>query len=168
MRYSVCLLIWHFPSHHSDNSTQTRWTRIAKQRYESCDMSKDPKPTGLIYNGEITIPVQGYFDADYESENWFLDTYSPLPSLPFLGKQRTNNGCAIQSQIRGAMALAAKEIWLQYLLQDLGMSKYMPTVLCCGNQDAISLAKNSTHHVKTNHVDVQLTSSEIFLKRGLE
>ena len=66
------------------------------------------------------------------------------------------------------MALAAKEIWLQYLLQDLGMSKYMPTVLFCGNQDAISLAKNSTHHVKTNHVDVQLTSSEIISKRGLE
>jgi hypothetical protein len=32
------------------------------------------------------------------------------------------------------MAHAAKEmIWLQYLLKDLGMSKYVPTMLFCDN-----------------------------------
>jgi len=47
-------------------------------------------------------------------------------------------------------------IWLQYLLRDLGMSKYPPTTLFCDNQDAISLAKNPTQHAKMKHVDVQL------------
>src|SRR5438552_8794215 len=65
------------------------------------------------------------------------------------------------------MALATKEmIWLQHLLQDLGMSKYEPKVLFCDNQGAISLAKNPTHHAKTKHVDVQLHFIRDHVEKG--
>jgi hypothetical protein len=65
------------------------------------------------------------------------------------------------------MAHAAKEmIWLQYLLKDLGMSKYAPTTLFCDNQGAISLAKNPTHHAKTKHVDVQLHFIRDHIEKG--
>jgi hypothetical protein len=65
------------------------------------------------------------------------------------------------------MAHAAKElIWLQYLLKDLGMSKYAPDVLFCDNQGAISLAKNPMHHAKTKHVDVQLHFIRDHIEKG--
>jgi hypothetical protein len=66
------------------------------------------------------------------------------------------------------MAHAAKEvIWLQYLLKDLGMSKYAPTTLLCDNQGTISLAKNPTHHAKTKHVDVQLHFIRDHVEKGM-
>src|ERR1700689_2228391 len=46
------------------------------------------------------------------------------------------------------------------------MSKYEPTVLLCDNQGAISLAKNSTHHAKTKHVDVQLHFIRDHVEKG--
>jgi hypothetical protein len=65
------------------------------------------------------------------------------------------------------MAHAAKEmIWLQYLLKDLGISKYAPTILFGDNQGAISLAKNPTHHAKTKHVDVQLHFIRDHVEKG--
>jgi hypothetical protein len=65
------------------------------------------------------------------------------------------------------MAHAAKElIWIGYLLKDLGMSKYAPTILYGDNQGAISLAKNPTHHTKTKHVDVQLHFIRDHVEKG--
>ena len=71
-------------------------------------------------------------------------------------KQRSNDGCTIHGRIRirGRWILQQRRL-LQYLLQGLGTSKYMPRVLFCDNLDDISLAKNSTH-AKANHVDGQL------------
>ena len=65
------------------------------------------------------------------------------------------------------MVQTAKELmWLQYLLQDLGMSKYAPPILFCDNQDAISLTKNPIHHVKTKYVDVQLRFIRDHVEKG--
>jgi hypothetical protein len=56
-----------------------------------------------------------------------------------------------------ALVYVIKEfIWLCYLLKNLSMSKYEPTVLYCDDQGAISLAKNPSHHAKMKHFDMQL------------
>jgi hypothetical protein len=118
--------------------------------------------TGLIYNGDITGPIQCYCDADYamdgdrKSISRSLFTLAGAPISYQAKKQTTVVQSTVESEY-AAMAHAAKEmIWLQYLVKDLGMSKYAPTTLFCDNQGAISLAKNPTHHAKTKHVDVQL------------
>ena len=81
-------------------------------------------------------------------------------------KQTTVAQSTVESEY-AAMALMAKEaIWLQYLLQDLGMSKYAPRTLLCDNQGAISLTKNPTHHAKTKHVDVQLHFIRDHVEKG--
>ena len=112
-RYSI----QHFLSHHSDKSTQTRWTCIAKRWYG--DMSKDSKPPASNTTERSPFPSRDI----YESENWFLARDSPLSSLPFLGKQRTNNGCTIHGQIR---------IWRWWLLQQrrFGSSTPFKTLNC--------------------------------------
>jgi hypothetical protein len=65
------------------------------------------------------------------------------------------------------MAHAAKEmIWLQYLLKDLRMSKYVLTILYGDNQGAISLAKNPTYHAKTKHIDMQVHFIRDHVEKG--
>jgi transposase InsO family protein len=118
--------------------------------------------TGLTYNGDITGPIQGYCDADYaanedrKSISGYVFMLAGSPISWQAKKQTTVAQSTVEAEY-AAMAHAAKEaIWLQYLLRDLGMSKYEPKVLYCDNQGAISLTKNPMHHAKTKHVDIQL------------
>jgi len=56
-----------------------------------------------------------------------------------------------------AFIQAAKEvIWLQNLLKDLGMTKYVPKIINVDNQGTIALAENPIYHTRTKHLDVQL------------
>jgi len=129
--------------------------------------------TGLVYskhNGNIMI--QAYCDADYAADgdrksiSGYVFILAGSPISWQAKKQTTVAQSTVESEY-AAMALAAKEmIWLQYLLRDLGMSKYTPTVLLCDNQGAISLAKNPTHHAKTKHVDVQLHFIRDHVEKG--
>ena len=131
--------------------------------------------TGLIYGGnhnEITKRVQGYCDADYAADSdrksisGYVFTLGGSPISWQAKKQTTVAQSTVEAEY-AAMAHAAKEaIWLKYLLQDLGMSKYEPTILFCDNQGAISLAKNPTHHAKTKHVDVQLHFIRDHVEKG--
>jgi hypothetical protein len=127
----------------------------------------------LVYDKKHYDRIQGHCDADYAADR---DRKSISGSLFTLGgspiswqakKQTTVAHSTVESEY-AAMAHAAKEmLWLQYLLKDLGMTKYEPEVLFCDNQGAfISLAKNPTHHAKTKHVDVQLHIIRDHVEKG--
>jgi hypothetical protein len=98
--------------------------------------------TDLAYgkhNGDITIPVQGYYDADYAADDdrksisGYLFTLAGSPISWQAKKQTTVAQSTVKAEY-AAMAHAAKEaIRLQYLLRDLGMSKYESKVLFCDN-----------------------------------
>jgi hypothetical protein len=95
--------------------------------------------TGLVYDGSITDRVQCYCDADYAADgdrksiSGNLFTLAGAPISYQAKKQTTVAHSTVESEY-AAMAHAAKEmIWLQYLLRDLGMSKYAPTTLFCDN-----------------------------------
>jgi hypothetical protein len=129
---------------------------------------------GITYkhNDGITERILGYFDADYamdgnrKSISGFVFILAGSPISWQAKKQTTVAQSTVEAEY-AAMAHAAKEmIWLQYLLRDLGMSKYAPTILYCDNQGAISLAKNPTHHAKTKHVDVQLHFIRDHIEKG--
>src|SRR5271170_3285508 len=129
---------------------------------------------GVTYkhNGGITERIQSYCDADYamdddrKSISGFVFLLAKSPVSWQAKKQTTVAQSTVESEY-AAMAHAAKElIWLQYLLRDLGMSKYAPTTLYCDNQGAISLAKNPMHHAKTKHVDVQLHFIRDHIEKG--
>ncbi len=131
--------------------------------------------TGLVYgehDSETIIPVQGYCDADYaagddrKSISGCLFTLAGSPISWQAKKQTTVAQSTVEAEY-AAMAHAAKElIWLRYLLRDLNMSKYEPSILFCDNQGAISLAKNPTHHAKTKHVDIQLHFIRDHIEKG--
>jgi hypothetical protein len=105
-------------------------------------------------------------DGDRKSISGYLFILAGSP-ISFQAKKQTTVARSTVESEYAAMAHAAQEmIWLQYLLKDLGMSKYAPTTLFCDNQGAISLAKNPTHHAKTKHVDVQLHFIRDHIEKG--
>jgi len=124
---------------------------------------------GSIYDGEITGPIQAYFDADYgagEDRKSISGYVFLVAGAPISWQAKKETTVAVKSEY-AAMTLAAKEmIWLQYLLPDLGMSKYAPRTLFCDNQGAISPAENPTHHAKTKHVDIQLHFIRDYVEKG--
>ena len=86
--------------------------------------------TGLGYGSNITTPVLGYCDADYAADgdrksiSGYVFTLAGSPISWQAKKQTTVAQSTVEAEY-AAMAHAAKEmIWLQYLLKDLGMSKY--------------------------------------------
>ena len=104
--------------------------------------------------------LQGWSDSDWGGD---LNTRHSTSSFVF-----TLAGGAISWQSRKqqtialsttkveyvAMALASKEgLWIQRLLQEMGISKLPPFTLYIDNMSCITLVKNPKHHRKTKHVD---------------
>jgi hypothetical protein len=53
------------------------------------------------------------------------------------------------------MALVTAEVtWLRWLLEDFGVSVFMPTPLLSDSIGAISIARDPVKHELTKHVDV--------------
>ena len=46
-------------------------------------------------------------------------------------------------------------VWLKQLMVDVGCVQEGLTYIMCDNQRCIALAKNPTHHFRTEHIDVQ-------------
>ena len=55
-------------------------------------------------------------------------------------------------------------VWLQRLLTELRVPMSLPMELMCDNQAAISIAKNSVHHDRTKHVEID----RHFIKEKIE
>jgi hypothetical protein len=101
---------------------------------------------GLLYSkhdNNITKQIQCYCDVDYVADgdrksisgNFFTFAGSPIS---YQSKMQTTVAQSMVKSEYAAIAHAVKEmIWLQYLLKDLGISKYAPTTLFCDNQGAI-------------------------------
>jgi hypothetical protein len=130
----------------------------------------------LVYSGkdndDVIDRVQVYCDADYalgEDRKLISGSLLTFAGCPISWQAKKQTTVA-QSTVEGeyaAMAHTAKElIWMGYLLKDLGMSKYAPTILYSDNQGAISLAKNRKHHGKTKHVEVQLHFIRDHVEKG--
>jgi len=106
-------------------------------------------------------------DSDRKSISGYLFLLAGAAIGWQVKKQKMVAQLTVEEEYAG-MEHAEKElICLQYLLRDLGMFKYAPpTVLVCNNQGTISLTKNSTHHAKTKHVDVQLHFIRDHVEKG--
>ena len=65
-----------------------------------------------------------------------------------------------------AITEAVKEaIWLQGLLDDLGVGQKQ-VIVFCDSQSAIHLAKNQVYHARTKHIDVRYHFVREIIKEG--
>ena len=118
---------------------------------------------GLIFEKDDMVGqhVVGYCDSDYAGD---LDKRRSTTGYVFtLAKTPTSWKSTLQSTVAlstteaeyMAITEAVKEaIWLQGLLDDLGVGQKQVTVFY-DSQSAIHLAKNQVYHAQTKHIDVR-------------
>ena len=105
--------------------------------------------------------VVGYCDSDYagdldkrRSTTGYVFT---LAKAPVSWKSTLQSTVALSKTEAEYMAIteAVKEaIWLQGLLDDLGVGQKQVTVFC-DSHSAIHLAKNQVYHARTKHIDMR-------------
>ena len=116
--------------------------------------------------------VVGYCDSDYAGD---LDKRRSTTGYVFtLAKALVSWKSTLQSTVvlstteaeYMAITEAVKEaIWLQGLLDDLGVGQKHVTVFC-DSQSAIHLAKNQVYHARTKHIDVRYHSVREIIEEG--
>jgi hypothetical protein len=70
-------------------------------------------------------------------------------------KQPTVARSSTEAEYRGLAAATAEIIWLQCLLQELGLSLSVP-ILWCDNLGATFLASNPAFHARTKHIELAI------------
>jgi hypothetical protein len=118
---------------------------------------------GLVYERDHRGKQEctGYVDSDYAGD---LDKRRSTTGYVFtLSQAPISWRCTLQSTVAlstteaeyMAMTEAMKEaIWLQGLLDDLGVEQDFLQVRC-DSMSAIYLAKNQVYHARTKHIDVR-------------
>ena len=69
-------------------------------------------------------------------------------------KQTVVSRSSAEAELRALALLTADVTWLQWLLEDFGVSVTTPTILLSDNTDAISIARDPVKHELTKHIGV--------------
>jgi hypothetical protein len=129
----------------------------------------------LILGGHGPLSVHGFSDADWGQ---LMHRHSYSGYVFFFGngaiswsakKQPIVTLSSTESEYV-ALTHASKElIWIRKLFSELFHPMDDPTTLCCDNQGAIRLSKDSTFHARTKHIDIHFhfIRQVVELKQGL-
>ena len=129
---------------------------------------------GLIFEKDdmVSQHVVGYCDSDYagdlDKRRSTIGYVSTLAKAPVSWKSTLQSTVVLSTTEAKYMAIteAVKEaIWLQGLLDDLGVGQKQVTVFC-DSQSAIHLAKNQVYHARTKHIDVRYHFVREFIEEG--
>ena len=118
---------------------------------------------GLIFEKDDMVGqhVVGYCDSDYASDldkrrsnTGYVFTFAKVPVSWKSTLQSTVALSTTEAEYIAITEAVKEAIWLQGLLDDLGVGKKQVTVFC-DSQSAIHLAKNQVYHARTKHIDVR-------------
>ena len=126
---------------------------------------------GKLYKRQKSLPIQIYSDADYAGS--VDDRRSTTGYGCFIGsnlvtwqsqQQKVVARSIAEAEFRAIALGICEGIWVRSILQNLGVIKETPILLCCDNKYAISIAHNPVQHDRTKHVEVD----RHFIKEKLE
>ena len=117
--------------------------------------------TSCLCFGNGDPVLQGYTDADYagdkdhrKSTSGYLMTYAGGAVSWQSRLQKCVSTSTTEAEYIAAVDAGKEVLWMKNFLQELGM-KQEKYVLFCDSQSAIHLAKNSSYHSRTKHIDVR-------------
>ena len=118
---------------------------------------------GIKYEKSGNASLTGYSDASWADDlddrrstsgNVFLLANGPVSW--FSKKQATVSMSTAESEYVALSQAAQKAVWLQRLLEEIGMDLTQnPTLIHEDNQGAIAIARNPVSHARTKHIDIR-------------
>ena len=116
---------------------------------------------GLYFRKGINKNIEIFSDADL---GWFYDRQkSHLWLLHFcIGnlvswqsrKQSVVTRSSVEVEFRAMVHVICEGMWLKRLLEELKIPTKRTMKMFCDNQATISIAKNTVHHDRTKHVEI--------------
>jgi hypothetical protein len=137
------------------------WTTIKRVFRYLCGTTS----YGLCYQGRLgldrVLDIHGFVDADWDGDLDCRRSTSGYVFNLFGGaiswmrkRQSVVALSTIEVEYMATTHASKEEVWLQILCSGIGLVQ-QDVRIDCDSQSAIFLAKNSTYHSKTKHIDVQ-------------
>ncbi|KAH9659029.1 hypothetical protein KPL70_023708 [Citrus sinensis] len=134
---------------------------------------------GLLFERDDTLGqgVIGYVDSDYagdldkrRSTTGYVFTFAGGP-ISWKSTLQSTVALTIEAEYMAITEAVKEAIWLQGLLENLGLAQEYINVYC-DSQSAIHLTKNEVYHARTKHIDVRfhfvreiINEGKIFLQK---
>src|SRR5579859_3800899 len=115
----------------------------------------------ITFDGKVGLEMRAYSDANWGGE---VDRKSVGGYLFCLAggavswaakKQPTVALSSMESEYMALTQAAKESIWIQRLIEELGIPIANVNVIYADNQGSIALAKNPEYHARTKHIDIQ-------------
>jgi hypothetical protein len=118
---------------------------------------------GLVFGGhQASEQMVGYSDADWGND---LDTRRSVSGMAFVfagaavswksRRQATVALSSTEAEYIAAAEATAEAVWLQGLLDEIGVNQIRPTRMFEDNHGVIKLSRNDCEHTRTKHVDIK-------------
>ncbi|OMO98638.1 hypothetical protein CCACVL1_04141 [Corchorus capsularis] len=125
---------------------------------------------GLFFSSSSKLELCGFSDADWAGDA--NDRRSTTGFCIFLGdsliswkskKQNVVSRSSTEAEYRAMAQTSAEIVWLQRLLQDMGVHISKPVAMFCDNKSATQIAHNSVFHERTKHIEEDCVSTILSL-----
>ncbi|PNX61631.1 gag-pol polyprotein, partial [Trifolium pratense] len=127
----------------------------------------------LLFPSSSSLELRAYSDADWTADP--TDRKSTTGFCIFLGdslvswkskKQDIVSRSSTEAEYRAMTSTTTEIVWLRWLLSDMSVALYEPTLMYCDNKSAIQIVHNSIFHERTKHIEIDCHFTRHHLQHG--
>nr|CAD1833849.1 unnamed protein product [Ananas comosus var. bracteatus] len=116
---------------------------------------------GILYKNHGHSNIECFSDADWAGSK--VDRRSTTGYCVFVGgnlvswrskKQSAVSRSSAESEYRAMAQSVCEVMWIQQLLDEVGLKNPQPIKLWCDNQAALHIASNPVFHERTKHIEI--------------
>lgn len=115
---------------------------------------------GIWYRNHGHTHIECFLDADWAGSK--IDRRSTTGYCVFVGGNlvswKSKAKCSllfrVESEYRAMAQSTCELLWIQQLLNEIGLGSSLPMKLWCDNQAALHIASNPVFHERTKHIEI--------------